>query len=745
MGIMTGADGGSVDISQDVTWTAKFVDKISEVTDSLNISGSLQIKCDAVGGGGKASAEFIDTNKFKESDINYLIQVHVTNQRLSAPDLTEFDPIPYVSHSDFTRVYGDSYISGFIEGGEFNALISIKLKDRSKSKQIKGELEAKVNFQAVDVGIKGKLDKTDSDMSIDGETTIAVSWKGGGDIKDGTVSDWTLETLKAVAMEFPEHVMACPMYTSAILTKYTSLKSFYEKSIRGSPLDYENAGVYSAALLDAYMDYKMMWRNIQQAAWEVEQGMSEANSKGDMPEFAELSLEAKANYDMQLKRYQLKVEQIEHARVTPPPVTVIYQNAVPQSAPSATAGNVVASTPPATDESVPTSTDSAADVPTSSSSTVAAPQPTVAATTEGQVAAPVSPPARTSSDVIHHQPTAQVATPVLLPRPLPEPPMPPNELVPYKGSIFGLDKARRDCRFEMIKIVREVDAVAEDPKVACDPKRVWQYLSPAVFRMLLPTVTNLNKERAIQLAAEEAKKATDAQMKEQEQLRVDLTTSRRKLEESEQQLGAVEKAKKEVEQQLRALENTKREVEQHLRTVENAKKEVEDKLRAVEAARHELNPYGGWCPVPVGTPVRIRSHVSRKCMDYDFSDGRGGKSLHQFDAVNNPNQRFEINAVGPKGFAIRHIASGRYLTTSSTADMRVYFAMGDFPTLFTFEARLDGNNWNGTVLIHIADQNQYTLNVENAAQHNGAKLIGWTGGKGSPDIWYIKGFDDMSI
>lgn len=38
----------------------------------------------------------------------------------------------------------------------------------------------------------------------------------------------------------------------------------------------------------------------------------------------------------------------------------------------------------------------------------------------------------------------------------PEPPMPPNELVPYKGTIFGLDKARRDCRFEMIKIVREV-------------------------------------------------------------------------------------------------------------------------------------------------------------------------------------------------------------------------------------------------------------------------------------------------
>lgn len=35
-------------------------------------------------------------------------------------------------------------------------------------------------------------------------------------------------------------------------------------------------------------------------------------------------------------------------------------------------------------------------------------------------------------------------------------PLPPNALVPYPCDIFGLEKARRDCRFEMIKIVREV-------------------------------------------------------------------------------------------------------------------------------------------------------------------------------------------------------------------------------------------------------------------------------------------------
>ena len=40
-----------------------------------------------------------------------------------------------------------------------------------------------------------------------------------------------------------------------------------------------------------------------------------------------------------------------------------------------------------------------------------------------------------------------------------EAPIPPNNIVPYKGNQFGLDAARRDCRFEMIKIVKEVIVV----------------------------------------------------------------------------------------------------------------------------------------------------------------------------------------------------------------------------------------------------------------------------------------------
>lgn len=47
-------------------------------------------------------------------------------------------------------------------------------------------------------------------------------------------------------------------------------------------------------------------------------------------------------------------------------------------------------------------------------------------------------------------------------------------------------KARRDCRLQMIRIVKEVDAVSEDPTIAVDFNRVGVYLAPALFRQLLP-------------------------------------------------------------------------------------------------------------------------------------------------------------------------------------------------------------------------------------------------------------------
>ena len=71
----------SRDPSQVVTYTSRFVDRLSDVIDDMCVSGSLSIKAAKLGGSGKGS--FVDSDKFKESDLNFYISVKVINHTVN--------------------------------------------------------------------------------------------------------------------------------------------------------------------------------------------------------------------------------------------------------------------------------------------------------------------------------------------------------------------------------------------------------------------------------------------------------------------------------------------------------------------------------------------------------------------------------------------------------------------------------------------------------------------------------------
>lgn len=73
-----------------------------------------------------------------------------------------------------------------------------------------------------------------------------------------------MEALIAAAARFPDLVARTPQRTYAILTKYEALRSFHEKTKTKTctPLQYENATLYTNSLLNSYMDYKAMYRSI---------------------------------------------------------------------------------------------------------------------------------------------------------------------------------------------------------------------------------------------------------------------------------------------------------------------------------------------------------------------------------------------------------------------------------------------------------------------------------------------------
>jgi len=149
---------------------------------------------------------------------------------------------------------------------------------------------------------------------------------------------------------------------------------------------------------------------------EVEQGQSELVAKNDIPELAGLAQEAKANYDNQLTRYKEELSKYE---------------------PTQSLGSVDVAEPlPKCSPPQPSLLTAAGFAPARFFDSVPALAPVIISTV---------PHLSTSSGVGANPPS-------------PQPPLPPIDLVPYAADILGLTKALRNCRFEMIKIVREVSS-----------------------------------------------------------------------------------------------------------------------------------------------------------------------------------------------------------------------------------------------------------------------------------------------
>lgn len=117
-------------------------------------------------------ASFVDSTDIKKADIKYLIHVKVINQRLVADNMTEFCPIDHIEPGQFTDVYGDCFISGFVEGGEFDALITITTEDTLKKNSLSGGLELSANFSGVEVSGKVEGGKKDKSQLKNAQTKI---------------------------------------------------------------------------------------------------------------------------------------------------------------------------------------------------------------------------------------------------------------------------------------------------------------------------------------------------------------------------------------------------------------------------------------------------------------------------------------------------------------------------------------------------------------------------------------------
>ncbi len=190
---------GPANPSQVVSYSARCVEKLSDIVEAMNLSYSSSIKKGTIEISGNSTT--VDENTFKLSDMNVVVSVRVVNQTIAIEDEATFMPLNSedATAARFNDIYGDSYISGFIEGGDFSGIVSIKVIDRSNVSNVVNSIKASLlstgNNNAkpeADEFTLGPPTTTGEDIVSsalgsalrDTQTTISINWMGGGQIKE---------------------------------------------------------------------------------------------------------------------------------------------------------------------------------------------------------------------------------------------------------------------------------------------------------------------------------------------------------------------------------------------------------------------------------------------------------------------------------------------------------------------------------------------------------------------------------
>ncbi|KAF4544017.1 Phenylacetyl-ligase [Lasiodiplodia theobromae] len=107
-----------------VTYVARSVSNASDVTSLMGLTGGAAVLGYAQSA--TTHGRLFDFEQYFDADINYYISIRVVTDHLSP--LTTFSTKKPMTHELNQRDrYGDTFISGFLEGGQLDALVSFKL------------------------------------------------------------------------------------------------------------------------------------------------------------------------------------------------------------------------------------------------------------------------------------------------------------------------------------------------------------------------------------------------------------------------------------------------------------------------------------------------------------------------------------------------------------------------------------------------------------------------------------------
>jgi hypothetical protein len=263
--------------NQTVFFSSNQIKNVGEIDKAMGFKASAAIKAGTIGPGAETGSNLASMDDVKSNDLNFLVHVKVVNEAIDRSERREFNEVTDLRNRikelagedahrkavEFTKIYGDTFISDFVEGGEIYAWIGIKSQEQSKVNELRVYASAQLTPMAAPVQCAAETDFNQKRTAAfsQAETYIRVQWRGGGEIKTHNFQ-WGLDSLIQIANAFPSFVAMTPAKIRAVLTPYSALKSFQDQKYDFSELTYDHSALYTSTLYDDFKSFSDLYDDI---------------------------------------------------------------------------------------------------------------------------------------------------------------------------------------------------------------------------------------------------------------------------------------------------------------------------------------------------------------------------------------------------------------------------------------------------------------------------------------------------
>ncbi|GME65685.1 uncharacterized protein LTHEOB_6684 [Neofusicoccum parvum] len=280
-----------------VTHVSHFVDNLSEVVKAMGISTAVPIRQ-----GGRIALgndHAFNARPFYDAGLNYFLGVRVvTGHTRPASTFSAGNALGGVNNANATL--GDTFISGFVEGGMLSALVSIKIVDKEKQKEVVNAVDTILGVQCGAFRSPQDVDFATKALAELAEITIQLHSTGSA-VPEPVGQPRTLDSLRDIASKFPARAAMNPERIAVILTKYESLQGYQALRSTGSiTACYDHTSLYIDTLMDSFMEFQNFDRRLSAQLSDIKAGTKQF----DVVDSYALALDIDSDHSRAQSRYE---------------------------------------------------------------------------------------------------------------------------------------------------------------------------------------------------------------------------------------------------------------------------------------------------------------------------------------------------------------------------------------------------------------------------------------------------------